>query len=177
MFSPHETIDNPHLLHLIFCQIVRDCFSSNCIRLTKEEKTRLQSKLEGSGITADNVLTTSAKIQLQKTIVEMARDMPTYFCRLYPVSGGRNLPNVHFLGVSHSGVRLIQRERDAICDYLKVVDRLRYGIDRNCLPETHVSPATASMTFRNSLFRANARFKYCCAAAVGSVCSRIRYFT
>ena len=87
---------------------------------------RLQSSLEGSGITADNVMTTSAKIQLQKTLVEMARDMPTYFCRLYPVSGGRNLPNVHYLGISHTGVRLIQRERDAMCDYLKVLDRLRY---------------------------------------------------
>lgn len=132
VFSPQETIDNPLLLHLIFCQIVQDCFSSTCIRLTNEEKMKLQSKVQSSGINADNILNSNPKISLQKSVIEMARDMPTYFCRLYPVSGGRNLPNVHYIGVSHSGVRLIQRERDAICDYLKVLDRLRSAFDLYC---------------------------------------------
>jgi myosin-15 len=126
VFSPQETIDNPLILHLIFCQIVKDAHSSTCIRLTQEEKFKLQSQLQSHGINTSNIYSSSPKLQAQKSIIDFARELPTYFCRLYPVSGGRNLPNVHLLGVSHSGVRLIQRERDAMCDYLKVLDKLRY---------------------------------------------------
>lgn len=113
------------MLHLVFCQIVQDAFAANCIRLNREEKLKLQAQLKNYNVSQDNFYTISHKVPIQKNIIEFAKEFPTYFCRLYPVSGGRNLTNVHLLGISHSGVRLIQRERDAICDYLRVLDTLR----------------------------------------------------
>ncbi|RWS08858.1 Unconventional myosin-XV-like protein, partial [Dinothrombium tinctorium] len=138
IFLPSEKIESPLMLHLVFCQIVKDVYSSNCIRLTREEKKKFQRQLQNYGITTENVNSSIHKLPVQRNIVEFAKEFPTYFCRLYPVSGGRNLPNVSLLGVSHSGIRLIQRERDVACDYLRVLDTLRFqdvaevAIPRNC---------------------------------------------
>lgn len=125
VFSPAEKIDNPLTLHLIFCQVVKDAFSKQLIRLNGEDKEKLQVQLANYGINLENMHSSLHKLPMQRSIIDFAKELPTYFSRLYPVSGGHNLPNVHLLGVSHSGVRLLQRERDAICDYLKVVDTLR----------------------------------------------------
>ncbi|GFW45912.1 unconventional myosin-XV [Trichonephila clavipes] len=63
---------------------------------------------------------------MKRNVVDVAKEFPNYFSRLFPISGGRNLPNVQLLGVSHSGVRLVRRERDAICDYLRVLDTISF---------------------------------------------------
>lgn len=65
------------------------------------------------------------KLPVQRNIIELVKEFPTYFSRLFPVSGGKLLPNVQLLGVSHSGVRLITREREGLIDYLRVLDTLR----------------------------------------------------
>lgn len=122
VFSPLEKIDNS-TLHVIFCQVVKDAFSKQLIRLNRQEKDKLRAQLANYAITPENMHT--HKLPVQRSIVEFAKELPTYFCRLYPVSGGRNLPDINILGVSHSGVRLIQRQRDALSDYLKVLDTLR----------------------------------------------------
>ena len=113
------------MIQLVFFQILQDAFSSTCIRLTSEEKLKLQSQLKISGIDRSNILSCNPKINVKRNMIEMVKEFPTYFSRLYPISGGRNLSNVDLLGISHSGVRLIKRERDAICDYLRTVDALR----------------------------------------------------
>lgn len=120
-----EKIDSPLKLHLIFCQIVRDAYSKSCIRLTREDKQKLQMQLENYKINLDNMNSSNHKLPVQRNIIEFAKDLPTYFTRLFPVSGGSNLPDVELLGVSHSGIKLIKRERDAICDYLRILDMLR----------------------------------------------------
>lgn len=69
----------------------------------------------------------------------MAKDWGTYFCRLYPVSGGQNNRTVQYLGVSHSGVRLIRREKSLPNDYLQVLE----GVTFDEIAETSVPKSSA----------------------------------
>lgn len=82
-------------------------------------------QLENYQINCDNMNSSNHKLSVQRNIIEFAKDLSTYFTRLFPVCGGDNLPDVELLGISHSGVKLIKRERDAICDYLRILDTLR----------------------------------------------------
>lgn len=110
MFSPSETIDNPILLDIIFWQIVNDVFLPNCIRLTDDECQQLQKLLKSEGIHSYNPNVYSAKPQFKRAVIERAKEFPSYFCRLYSVTGVKNYSNVDYLGVSHSGVTLFNRE-------------------------------------------------------------------
>lgn len=56
----------------------------------------------------------------------MAKEWGTYFCRLYPVSGGQTNRTVQYLGVSHSGVRLIRREKSLPYDYLQILETVNF---------------------------------------------------
>ena len=48
-------------------------------------------------------------LTIKKEIIEQARQWSIYFCRLFPVSLASN--EVQILGLSHSGIRLIQRNQ------------------------------------------------------------------
>ena len=82
------------------------------------------------------------KMALKKQIIEIAKEWPLYFCRLFPVAvifsfynsvlcfnqlifliltiskGCKQHASIQMLGISHSGVRLIKRERDQRHDVL-----------------------------------------------------------
>ena len=45
VFSPNETFDQPLLIHLLYLQIVRDTFSSICIRISEAERTNMRTIL------------------------------------------------------------------------------------------------------------------------------------
>ncbi|KAI1292215.1 Unconventional myosin-XV [Halotydeus destructor] len=126
VFSPGEQLDKPASVHLVFCQVVRDAFCHHLIRLTKHEKERLKGQLASLGISPDNVHSSSHKLATKRKMIELCKELPTYFSQLYPVDGGRNLANVNMLGISHSGVRLILRVEDNVCDYLRVIDTLNF---------------------------------------------------
>ncbi|GFQ66220.1 unconventional myosin-XVB, partial [Trichonephila clavata] len=106
VFSPSEKLDNPVALHLVFCQVVKDVSSSACIRMNREEKRKLQQLIDGYGVTSSTLHSNNIKLTMKRNVVDVAKEFPNYFSRLFPISGGRNLPNVQLLGVSHSGVRL-----------------------------------------------------------------------
>ena len=127
VFYPGEKIHDPLTLNLIFCQIVRDAFCRHLIRLSREDREQLQAQLRNYGITKDNVVSGAHKLNIQRSVIDFAKDLPTYFCRLYPISGGRKLPNINLLGVCHSGVKFVQREKDPLTgnDVLKVVEALQ----------------------------------------------------
>lgn len=111
---------------MIFCQIVRDAYSKHLIRLTRQDREELLAQLRIHSITLDNLHTGNHKLSVQRAVVDFAKDqLPTYFCRLYPVSGGRKLPNVNLLGLAHSGLKFIHCERDG-SGSLRVLDTLGY---------------------------------------------------
>jgi len=76
--------------------------------------------LDSYGITMGNLSSNSHKQTIKKNIVELAKEWGTYFCRLFPVSGGQANRTVQFLGVSHSGLRLIRRDKSGPTDTLQV---------------------------------------------------------
>jgi len=126
-FFPGEKVEDPMALNLIFCQVVRDAFCSHLIRLGREDRDQLQALLRNYGITKENVSSGSHKLTIQRRIVDFAKELPTYFARLYPVSGGKKLPSVNLLGVSHSGLKFVSREKELSTsnDILKVVEALQ----------------------------------------------------
>jgi len=125
VFSPSETVDNPILLDLIFWQIVSDVYSGNCIRLNEDDSQQLQKQLKSEGVHSYNPSMYSPKSAFKRAVIEAARELPTYFCRLYVVSGGKSMSSVDYLGVSHSGVNLLRRDKTAKHDSLAVIEKLR----------------------------------------------------
>ncbi|GFQ66224.1 unconventional myosin-XV, partial [Trichonephila clavata] len=74
--------------------------------MNREEKRKLQQLIDGYGVTSSTLHSNNIKLTMKRNVVDVAKEFPNYFSRLFPISGGRNLPNVQLLGVSHSGVRL-----------------------------------------------------------------------
>ncbi|KAI2804564.1 Myosin and Kinesin Tail domain protein [Blomia tropicalis] len=112
LFSPTETIENPILLDLIFWQIVSDVYTGACIRLNNEQTQSLQCRLKAEGIHGYNPSGYSPKTPFKRSLIDAVKELPTYFSRLYVVSGGKTMPNVDCIGVSHSGVHLLHLERN-----------------------------------------------------------------
>lgn len=124
VFYPGEQIEDPIALNLIFCQIVRDAFSKHLIRLSSQDREELIAQLQNYGISIENLHSGNHKLNVQRSVIDFAKDqLPTYFCRLYPVSGGRKLSNVNLIGLAHSGLKFIHSDRDA--SSLRVLDTLR----------------------------------------------------
>ena len=120
MFSPSEQITEPATVHLIFCQIVVDTFSPLCIRLTQGERKKMFGYLDKYDIDPKNVHSSQHKNSTKLNIISMAKEFSTYFSRIYPVASSEQDVEVQYLAVSHSGVKLVRREKSLPTDYLKV---------------------------------------------------------
>lgn len=138
VFSPAETLNDPKAIHLIFAQIVREVFAGTTVRLTLAEISQLRSLLAEFGVTESNVNAAAAhKPHVKKSVIEQCRQFPNYFARIFPVSVGQRhgrgtgqsqqqLPEL--VGVSHSGLRLLRREREPATgrDYIRVLDTIAF---------------------------------------------------
>lgn len=82
--------------------------------------------MDGYGITINNVSSQNHKQTIKKNIVELAKEWETYFCRLYPVSGGQTHRTVQYLGISHSGIRLIRKEKGVPQDHLQIIESVQF---------------------------------------------------
>ena len=120
VFSPSEQISDATTVHLIFCQIVADTFSPLCIRISPNERKRLVSFMEKYEIDPKKVHSSQHKNTTKMNLISMAREMDTYFSRIYPVAAGDQDVDVQYLAVSHAGVKLIKREKSLPTDYLNV---------------------------------------------------------
>jgi myosin-15 len=125
VFSPSETLNSPLAINLIFCQIVTDVFSPLCIRFSNEDRSRMKTILDEYSINLKTVFSNSHKLSTKKNIIEVAKDFPTYFSRLYPVSSTQST-DIQYLSISHSGVRLVRREKSLPTDYLRVLETYQY---------------------------------------------------
>nr|KAG5714689.1 hypothetical protein BaRGS_000177 [Batillaria attramentaria] len=86
VFWPSERLENSTVLHLIYCQVVQDVYSNACVRISKDQRVKMRSMLEGYGVNKNNFLTKELNLQVKKVIVDTAKEWPTYFCRLFPVA-------------------------------------------------------------------------------------------
>ncbi|XP_069684999.1 unconventional myosin-XV isoform X8 [Periplaneta americana] len=140
VFSPGEILSSPLALHLVFCQVVQDCLGpTNCIRITREQRAKMRKMLDSYGVTLNNLHSAHQKVTIKKNIVDMAKDWPVYFARIFPVSGGHQHPAVQQLAVSHSGVRLVRRDKgpsNSAEDTLQVLDTFSFEeISETCVPK------------------------------------------
>ncbi|XP_014481805.1 PREDICTED: unconventional myosin-XV isoform X1 [Dinoponera quadriceps] len=109
VFAPNETLNSPLALHLVFCQVAYDVLATSSIRITKEDRQNMLKMLDNYGVTLDNLQSTQHKITIKKNIVDMAKQWPLYFARIFPVSVGPQHPETQHVAVSHHGLRLIKR--------------------------------------------------------------------
>jgi myosin-15 len=142
VFSPLERLENSTVVHLVFIQIVQDLFSNDCIRFNKEERRGIMALLESNGIHQRNLASHLHTLETKTRIIEAAKDTPFYFSRLFPVNGGSRHRNLHLVGVSHSGVRLITRCKDMNDDRLSVMEHIKF---EEILEVYIAKPSTAVM--------------------------------
>ncbi|XP_066584309.1 unconventional myosin-XV [Prorops nasuta] len=109
VFAPNEALNSPLALHLVFCQVAYDVLATCSIRITKEDRQNMLKMLDNYGVTLDNLQSTQHKITIKKNIVDMAKQWPLYFARIFPVSIGPQHPETQHLAVSHHGLRLVKR--------------------------------------------------------------------
>ncbi|GAB6020238.1 Unconventional myosin-XV [Chamberlinius hualienensis] len=133
VFSPSEQLANPLTLHMVFSQVVNDIYWKACIRIPPPERLKMRQLLDNYGVTTSNIHSPHHKVTIKKNIVDIARDWPTYFCRLFPVQGGRQFPDAHYLGVGHSGIHLVQRDLEPT-DTLSVLSSFGFEevMDASC---------------------------------------------
>ncbi|XP_068984012.1 unconventional myosin-XV isoform X3 [Bombus flavifrons] len=109
VFAPNETLNSPLALHLVFCQVAYDVLATSSIRITKEDRQNMLKMLDNYGINLDNLQSTQHKITIKKNVVDIAKQWPLYFARIFPVSIGPQHPETQHVAVSHHGLRLIKR--------------------------------------------------------------------
>ena len=91
------------LIELLYLQVVRDTFSSICIRISEAERTNMKTylcksssnlkiiiffllNLASHGVVVVGDIDLINKLSAKKSVIEQARQWPTYFCRFFPVS-------------------------------------------------------------------------------------------
>ncbi|CAG5093665.1 Similar to MYO15B: Unconventional myosin-XVB (Homo sapiens) [Cotesia congregata] len=133
VFAPNETLSSPLALHLVFCQVAYDVLASNHMRITKDERHNMLKLLDNYGITLENLQSTQHKITMKKNVVDMAKQWPLYFARIFPVSIGPQHPEAQHIAVSHHGLRLIKRSSNGelmIIETLPLEDIVSVGSAR-----------------------------------------------
>ncbi|XP_049851037.1 unconventional myosin-XV isoform X4 [Schistocerca gregaria] len=127
VFTPSEVLTSPLALHLVFCQVVQDCLSTGCLRISRDQRTKMRKLLDNYGVTLSNIHSAQQKVTIKKNVVDIAKDWPIYFARIFPVSGGHQHPTVQHLAVSHSGVRLVRQDKaSSTHDALTVTDTFSF---------------------------------------------------
>lgn len=86
VFAPNENLTTPLALHLVFCQVAYDVLATSNIRISKEDRQNMLKLLDNYGITLDNLQSTQHKITMKKNVVDLAKQWPLYFARIFPVS-------------------------------------------------------------------------------------------
>lgn len=137
VFSPKETVSNPLVLHLIYCQVVKDCLTKQTPRISKEERADMVQLLERYGVTLTNYQTGQHKANAKRAVVDMARHWLTYFARLFPLSGGHQFPDAQMVAVSHAALRLVRLDSN----YLRVI----HSIKLNEIADTGLSKGGGSL--------------------------------
>ncbi|OQV25063.1 Unconventional myosin-XV [Hypsibius exemplaris] len=150
-FTPAEKVDNPLATNLIFAQICNDVFHEYCVRMTRDEQEHLRSLFGSYGISDLESASQPEKLkgQVKKIVIDAARELPLYFCRLYPVAvdnDGGTAFRRQFIGMSHSGLRLVRLEKDSSEDQenLTVGEHRRF---EEVLETNIIRPSTLEIVF------------------------------
>ncbi|XP_028413164.1 unconventional myosin-XV-like isoform X2 [Dendronephthya gigantea] len=122
LFMANEKLSSELTQHLVFRQIVSDTYKTCCCRMTRTDRYTMKQLLEKYGIFPDKTSTSSP---IEEIIIDAAKQLPYYFCRFFKVSKQNESIDFQYLGVSHSGLQIIKRER--ITSELETIERYLYG--------------------------------------------------
>lgn len=115
VFTPKESIGSPAALDLLFAQVAGDVLGiTSCLRINAQEKRNALNLLGGHGVSVENVKSQQVRAIVKRHLVDMARNWPLYFARLFIVSGSPHFAEVSILAVSHSGVYLARRDTEHV---------------------------------------------------------------
>ena len=89
-------------------------------RLTPGERRRMMGFMDKHEIDPKKVHSSGVKNTTKMSIISMARDLSTYFSRVYPVSSTDQDVEVQYLAVTHTGLKLLRREKSLPTDFLNV---------------------------------------------------------
>ncbi|XP_055693638.1 unconventional myosin-XV isoform X1 [Lutzomyia longipalpis] len=143
VFRPAEAIGPPAALDLLFAQIASDVFGRTaCFRIAPSERRAALNLLEGHNVTLEN-MRGQVRAIIKRHLVDMARNWPFYFARLFVVSGSPQLPEVSILAVSHSGVYLARRNSE----HLLIIRSVPFADLQGAT--TLPRPAALQLTLRN----------------------------
>lgn len=114
VFRPTEPIGPPVALDLLFAQVASDVLGlTSTLRISADERRSAMNLLNSHNVTAENIRGQIRAI-VKRHLVDMARDWPIYFARLFLVSGSPQLQDVKMIAVSHNGICLAKRDQDEV---------------------------------------------------------------
>lgn len=144
VFHPNEPIGPPIALDLLFAQVSADVFGMTpSLRISPQEKVAAINMLNGHGVTAETIRSQNVRAIVKRHLIDMAREWPLYFARLFPVQGAPQYPDVSIMGISHNGLYLARRD----ADYLIVVQAIPFAEIQNAI--TLPRPASLQLNLRN----------------------------
>ncbi|XP_061392176.1 LOW QUALITY PROTEIN: unconventional myosin-XV [Musca vetustissima] len=144
VFHPNEPIGPPVALDLLFAQVSADVFGlTPSLRISPQEKAAAINMLSGHGVTAETVRSQNVRAIVKRHLIDMAREWPLYFARLFPVQGAPQYPDVSIMGISHNGLYLARRD----ADYLIVVQAIPFAEIQNAI--TLPRPASLQLNLRS----------------------------
>ncbi|KAI8125546.1 Unconventional myosin-XV [Lucilia cuprina] len=144
VFHPNEPIGPPIALDLLFAQVSSDIFGlTPSLRISPQEKAAAINMLNGHGVTVETVRSQNVRALVKRHLIDMAREWPLYFARLFPVQGAPQYPDVSIMGISHNGLYLARRD----ADYLIVVQSVPFNEIQNAI--TLPRPASLQLNLRN----------------------------
>lgn len=144
VFHPNEPIGSPIALDLLFAQVSSDVFGlTPSLRISPQEKVSAINMLNSHGVTAETIRSQNVRAIVKRHLIDMAREWPLYFARLFPVQGAPQYPDVSVMGVSHSGLYLARRD----ADYFIVVQSVSFHEIQNAI--TLPRPASLQLNLRN----------------------------
>uniref|UniRef100_A0A1A9WX21 Myosin motor domain-containing protein n=1 Tax=Glossina brevipalpis TaxID=37001 RepID=A0A1A9WX21_9MUSC len=144
VFHPNEPIGSPVALDLLFAQVISDVFGiTPSLRISPQEKTAAINMLSGHGVTVDTIHSQNVRALVKRHLIDLAREWPLYFARLFPIQGAPQYSDVSIMGISHNGIFLARRD----ADYLIVVQSMPYAEIQNVI--TLPRPASLQLNLRN----------------------------
>ncbi|KAI9590717.1 hypothetical protein GQX74_008884 [Glossina fuscipes] len=144
VFHPNEPIGSPVALDLLFAQVISDVFGiTPSLRISPQEKTAAINMLSGHGVTVDTIHSQNVRALVKRHLIDLAREWPLYFARLFPIQGAPQYSDVSIMGISHNGIFLARRD----ADYLIVVQSMPYSEIQNII--TLPRPASLQLNLRN----------------------------